>query len=815
MGTVYRAIDSQLLRPVAIKVMHPQFAIQTEFQQRFLQEARASAKLDHPNIIRIYEFDLDNRQLYMVTELVQGGSLRDYLKRLYDERKFIDVAEALALTRQVAFALDYAHSEGLIHRDVKPDNVLLKVANSGTDEQVGFRAILTDFGLAKLAEGGVQSIAANPTGTLPYMSPEQAQADPLDGRTDIYALGIMLYELTTGRLPFMPRSIPEAIKMHTSVPPEPPTKARPSLSPALEAVILKAIAKNPEDRFATAGEFARAIAEVERVGGQIKRGASPVAPANAPDPKPEKVESLGTYLASMAPLATPQLPNLPENLSTTDQIVISTEGKPPRSVPITSNVIEIGRDPSLTVALDSPKVSRTHARVERRPDGQYMITDLGSSNGTYLADTKLLSNIPEVWAPDKLVRMGPFFLTLQRAAVSYQTGVAVQAMPSIMPPGVAAPGVVPNPMATIPGPSSGMPLPGGIDMKLVPPALTVEAGGRNDVRVEIRNLSELVEHYQFHVDGVPKEWFTLPMTTLQLMTARDGESVSRGMVSIGFHPPRNCKSTSGTHTVTIRVTSQDRGKEVGRATFILTINPFYQYKADLQPKKIRNSGNLRIVVKNEGNAAESYTLVPRDREEMLHFDPPEQSITAPACLDEVGVFYVRSVRRPLIALSSKHYPLEVQITASGSPISQPLNGELVLSPRIPWFLLVFLLLLCLLCILAVLLLRCQFFPSYCPAPAAGPNLTYTAQHATLDQWLTSTATSFQIRQTATYDAKATIAATQTQGAKAAADNANANATAAAGTAIAAPTMTEAANQKNQQATLNAALQTSIAPKPNP
>src|SRR5262249_54755608 len=155
--------------------------------------------------------------LYMVSELVSGGSLREYLKTLYEARKFIEIREAITLTRQVSEALDFAHSNGMIHRDVKPDNILLKLVTSGSSEDLPFRAVLTDFGLAKLAEGGVQSISDNPMGTLPYMSPEQAQVEKLDGRTDLYALGIMLYELTTGRLPFMPRNIIEAIKMHTSV----------------------------------------------------------------------------------------------------------------------------------------------------------------------------------------------------------------------------------------------------------------------------------------------------------------------------------------------------------------------------------------------------------------------------------------------------------------------------------------------------------------------------------------------------------------------------------------------------------------------
>jgi hypothetical protein len=358
-------------------------------------------------------------------------------------------------------------------------------------------------------------------------------------------------------------------------------------------------------------------------------------------------------------------------------------------------------------------------------------------------------------------------------------------------------------------------MPGGIDLKLQPAMIMIEAGQRMDIQVQVRNLSELVEHYQFHVDGIPKEWYTLPMTTLQLMTTRDGDAVSRGSVMIAFHPPRNCKSTGGQHMVTIRVTSQDRGKEVGRVQFPLTINNFFQYKADLQPKKIRNRGNLRIVIKNEGNAPESYTLAPSDREESLHFDPPVQSITAAPCLDEVAVFYVRPISRPFFSFSSKHYPLNVDVTASGSPIAMPLNGEVVVSPRLPWWLLALLLLLCLLCFLLIFLLQCQLFQRNCPATIDDRFMTITPAHKQLNEWLTGTATSFQGRQTATFSARqatATAAASgtaaiNTQSAAVQTGLAATNAAKATG-AVQAAQQTQAAAQ---QATLMSAILTSNAP----
>ncbi len=807
MGAVYRATDVNLSRAVAFKVMHPQFAVQEEFRRRFLQEASSAAKLEHPNIVRIYEYDYDNQLLYIVMEMVAGGSLRDYLKQLYEERKFIDIIEAMALTRQIADALDYAHSQGVLHRDIKPDNILLKPTSSSGDE-LSFRALITDFGLAKLAEGGVQSMGDNPTGTLPYMSPEQAQAEKIDGRTDLYALGIMLYELTTGRLPFMPRNVMEAIKMHTGVEPDRPTAVRASLSPELEAVILKSIAKKPSDRYQNGTEFAKALRAVESVGGQVKRPAAPAGGARGkpqPEAVPEKVESLSTYLQSMAQAAyAPAMP-APASDIASDQLLIVTEGEPSRTFPISKTPIEIGREAGLDLTLNSPKVSRHQARLERRKDGQYTIMDLGSSNGTFLGETKLLSNIAEVWPPETMVRMGNFWLTLQRSTQAYMTGRAVQNVPSVVSAGFApgfqgGPGAGAVPQQPPSGGFGGMQ--SGIAITLTPPALTIEPGGRMDLRVEVLNQSELVEHYQFEVIGIPKEWYTVPMTTLQLMPS------TKGNTSLNFHPPRNCNSTAGQHQFTVRVTSQERGKEVGRATALLTINPFYQYEMDMQPRRIRNRGELRVKVTNKGNAPESFTLAPHDREEALHYDPPNRSLSVAPCESEIAVFFVRPLRRPFLGFGSKMYSLEVASTATASgPQTAP--GELLSTPSIPWWLLALLILLCLLCLL---LLYFLFGPKPPPATAT-PNGTVTVEHATLDGWLTSTANSFNVRQTSTYTAR-NATATQNENLHATATGVvhaqeTAGAIAATSTGLA-----------NMQATLNqASVQTQVAgsltPKPTP
>ncbi|MCZ7544103.1 MAG: serine/threonine protein kinase [Anaerolineae bacterium] len=321
MGSVYLATDLNLRREVALKVMHPHLAARAEFQQRFFQEARAAARLDHPNIIQVYDSSFSEGQLFLVMEFVRGGSVRDYLKHLYAEKKYIDLAEAVDLTRQVAEALHYAHEQGMVHRDIKPDNVLLKPASSGgaTGE---FRALLTDFGLAKLAEGGVQSITGQPLGTLPYMSPEQCLAEEIDARSDIYSLGIMLYELAVGQLPYTPGTITEAIRLHTREPLPPPSQFRPGLPPALESALMNSLAKAPAARFQTAREMAAALRGVEEA---LASGA-----LTLPETPLTHVDSLNTYLMSRPiPEAMPPHTYQPvtPGQAGVDRLVITAEGR--------------------------------------------------------------------------------------------------------------------------------------------------------------------------------------------------------------------------------------------------------------------------------------------------------------------------------------------------------------------------------------------------------------------------------------------------------------------------------------------------------
>jgi serine/threonine protein kinase len=246
MGAVYLALQSRPRRQVAVKVLLPLTPLPpsqlTAFLERFRRETDAVASLEHPNIIPVYEYDEYNGLAYLVMPYISGGTLRDVM----EHDGALPLLKVVSYLEQLAAALDFAHERGVIHRDIKPANILLTPQG---------RLLLTDFGLVKVSVEGQEILRrltgpGAPVGTPDYMSPEQVLGEPVDGRADLYSLGVILYQMVTGTLPFHGETPMQIAAQHLQVPPNSPRLLRPDLPVAAEKVMLRAMAKRPAERYA-------------------------------------------------------------------------------------------------------------------------------------------------------------------------------------------------------------------------------------------------------------------------------------------------------------------------------------------------------------------------------------------------------------------------------------------------------------------------------------------------------------------------------------------------------------------------------------
>jgi serine/threonine protein kinase len=293
MAEVYKAHHPQLDRYVTIKVLHSYLAEGEDFLARFQREARAVAALRHPHIVQIHDFDVQDGTYYMVMEFIDGGTLQGRMADLAREGAYLPLAQVLGILSQVAGALDYAHKKGIIHRDIKPSNILLNTSGE---------AYLTDFGIARMVSATQFTATGALIGTPTYMSPEQALGEELTGASDIYSLGIILFESLTGKAPFTSDTTPLAvIHKHVHEPPPKPSSLRPALAGELEAVVLKTLEKAPEQRFLSAKELAQAL----------EKSCTPDIIARVDEPTSQEIASIAnleTLVDEQPELARAQLP---------------------------------------------------------------------------------------------------------------------------------------------------------------------------------------------------------------------------------------------------------------------------------------------------------------------------------------------------------------------------------------------------------------------------------------------------------------------------------------------------------------------------
>jgi serine/threonine protein kinase len=266
MSEVYKAYQPGLDRYVAIKVLHSFLAQEEDFLARFQREAKFAAMLRHPNIVQVYDFDLDKdtNSYYMVMEFIDGPSLKTRLQQMAKKSQMMALEESVRIVIAIANALDYAHQRGMVHRDIKPANIMFSKDGE---------PILTDFGIAKMVDVAGLTASGAMVGTPAYMAPEQGMGQAGDERSDIYSLGVVLYQLTTGHRPFDADTPLGVALKHINAPLPPPVVVNPDLPEGIEAVTLKSLAKDPDKRFQSAKEFALALKKA--VAGEALESVSP------------------------------------------------------------------------------------------------------------------------------------------------------------------------------------------------------------------------------------------------------------------------------------------------------------------------------------------------------------------------------------------------------------------------------------------------------------------------------------------------------------------------------------------------------------
>ncbi len=250
MALVYEAIDLATHKHVAIKMLKDSISDNPQALRRFINESKAVAMLSHPNIVKILDVSVKTEHKFIVMEYIEGITLRDYMNR----KGALGWREALAFITQILLALDHAHMKGVIHRDIKPQNIM--VMDGGVIK-------VTDFGIAKIPDAQTVTMIDHAVGTIYYISPEQAKGKKIDSRSDLYSLGVMFYEMVTGKLPFLAENSYGIMLGHISDAPTPPTELCPKLPLGIEQIILMAMEKLPENRYQSASQMIRHIYRIQ------------------------------------------------------------------------------------------------------------------------------------------------------------------------------------------------------------------------------------------------------------------------------------------------------------------------------------------------------------------------------------------------------------------------------------------------------------------------------------------------------------------------------------------------------------------------
>ncbi len=559
LGEVYAAQDLDAGETLALRVLAPEHLAQPQLLAQYGRLFEKVRRLKHPNILELGEYIESEQRAYATMTLAQSGSTRQLLQSAAQGGQYLDLLLTVDLARQTAAALAYAHSADLMHGDLKPENVLLRPARELLGK-AAYTAQVSDFGVGELRAYTYGTHDRLITTTPAYMAPEQCRGVRGERRSDIYALGVMLYEMLTGMVPFETRDLADALQKHQHVAPIPPGQIRRDIPEDLEEIVLTCLAKAPEYRYASAGDLENAL-----------QGAMNRLMPQGPNP---------TVVLPDLPLTPPPNFELPRDRSPEPRLLIlDREGQVLRVEPLREAVITVGRAPKNDVVLNHAGVSRHHLNIESEGD-QVLVTDLSSTNGSALDRLKLppMKRVP--WPYGSALHVEPYWLILTA--------------PHKAPP------------------------PARIGVSVDQDVLELVPGKTLSLPVHLANTGKTVDHFMLSVEGVPPEWVHNAFHEVQLNPG------SRGDTALKLLAPKSTEQHAGDYPVRVIARSRENPEEVGFATMTWRLGAYADSLIEVAPKKrsawFRTKYELSIL--NGGNLPLTYVPTIRDDEGAVRLQSP-------------------------------------------------------------------------------------------------------------------------------------------------------------------------------------------------
>lgn len=741
-GTVFRARTVNTNRQVALKLIDANVTESETVEQFILQTAQLTSGLDHPNIVPLLNFGKRNGRIYLAYDLIAGRSLDKIESALKKHRRVMQMDQALHIVAQLADGLDAAHQEGLVHGNLKTSNVLIiRPDQPPPGSQASFRALLIDFGLSLIPEQGIAAARFTTPNLYPYLSPEQCTGGLVDGRSDIYSLGIILYQLMTGRVPFNVSASTEAIMRHSLEKPLPVSKLRPGLPPPVAQIIDIALAKNPENRYQYVSEMAQALRQlthspevnpaystpvVVNTEGQIGTETSPdIKPSYQvrPDTKnvtailkdlnEEEDELLQSFRkrngASTQELKQPGGSNHhapvvldPEHISVTpaeektavpDFVVVPESPTQIFQASLEESYIVIshqGRPPRY-VTMDRPRFRIGRAAnndiVLQAPDVSRHHAFLEMSDAGWKI-TDLGSSGGTYWNRKKLKAQVP---ETWPANETIQIGPYYLHWQNEKPLEETDLEVV-NEQATqlfqVPtGASQRQSVHGRFNAVMYPSLLNLGPGQETTLQIELFNQGAVIDTFKLIVSGLHRSIYTLSQNMLSLAPG------ARASIPLVIHLPQPGtllarRIPAGPLPFKLTIQSITFPDELSALAGQLTVAPYESFSIGLWPGEIDNGGTCRVLVRNEGNRPTTFSLSNHDKDGRIQFISKKQRLKlepGDTATQDVTLFHRD---QPLFG-RTRRIPFELEISTDNGT-QKTKSGVLNIKPKIPLWAVVFL-----------------------------------------------------------------------------------------------------------------------------